>query len=148
MEYRLATKKDIPDLIEIRKRQLLDENQTPNIDLDQDIYNYFEKQFDSHRMIEWIVIDQGQIIATGALVLLQFLPSYTNKSGIKGYVTNMYTSPKYRGNKIATKILHKIVEEARKRNISTLILEASQMGKPVYQKFGFERAQGWMQLNL
>ena len=86
---------------------------------------------------EWICEDGGRIIATGAIIYYNFPPSYTNRGGLKGYVTNIYTDPDYRGRKIASKILEMLEKRMRERGVYRIWLEASVWGKPVYEKYGF-----------
>ncbi len=66
----------------------------------------------------------------------------------KGYITNMFTEEKYRGQGIATYLLKKLVVEAGKSGVSKLWLGASEMGKPVYKKFGFKETDEWLELNI
>lgn len=97
-----------------------------------------------------LVVEQehGKIIATGAIVIYEFPPTYTNSSGRKAYVTNMYTEEAFRGKGIATNLLKKLVEEARERDIKKMWLGASKLGRPVYKKFGFKETDEWMELEI
>ena len=92
--------------------------------------------------------EDGRIIATGAIIFMDFPPSFTNKTGKQGYIANMYTDPDFRGRGIASEILERLAKEARERHIHKLILYASKWGRPVYQKYGFRDAGAWMELKL
>lgn len=136
-------------LIHLRKKQLVDEGYEPNQDIDRELHDFFHNKMSDGSLIEWIVEDHGEIIATGAIIFYEFPPSYTNKSGKKAYITNMYTKENYRGQGIATKLLTKLVEEARIAGVSKIWLGASILGKPVYQKFGFQETKDdWMEFIL
>lgn len=50
---------------------------------------------------------------------------------------NMYTDPDYRRRGIARHTLELLVEEAKKKGISHISLEATDMGRPLYERFGF-----------
>ena len=106
------------------------------------------KKLAEEYLIQWIVEEQTEIIATGAIVIYDFPPSYTNKSGKKAYVTNMYTKNDYRGKGIATGLLTKLVDEAKSLGITKMWLGASKLGRPVYKKFGFKETDEWMELEL
>lgn len=99
-------------------------------------------------LVEWVGVDDEKIVATSAIIFYEFPPSYTDKMGIKGYVTNMYTAPEYRGRGIASSLLDKLVEEARARNVKDLWLGASKMGRPVYLKYGFEELNSWLDFEV
>ena len=45
MEYRIATEKDIDTLCELRKKQLIDEGTTPDINIDEELHGFFQKKF-------------------------------------------------------------------------------------------------------
>ncbi len=148
MLYRKANLQDIDSLVNIRKQQLVDEGIAPSIDIDDELTAYFNSVLNDGTLVEWIVEDENNIIATAAVAFYQFPPTYTNKTGKKGYITNMYTKDKYRGRGIATALLHKLVEEAKAKGISKLWLGASKMGRPVYEKFGFRETGGWLEMDL
>ena len=58
----------------------------------------------------------------------------------------MYTHPEYRRKGIAYKTLNLLVLNAKERGISHITLEATDMGRPLYEKFGFVKMQDEMQL--
>lgn len=74
------------------------------------------------------------------------MPTFHNPSGYKAYIMNMYTSPAYRRRGIAYKILDLLVNEARNKNISCISLEATDMGRPLYEKYGFKKMNSEMEL--
>ncbi|MDO4468023.1 MAG: GNAT family N-acetyltransferase [Bacillota bacterium] len=148
IQFRQANIEDIPVLVELRKLQLIDEGQCEHENIDAELLAYFTKQFEANTMVEWVAEDKHTIVATAAMTFIEFLPAFTNPSGIKGYVTNMYTSKEYRGRSLATKMLGKLMEEAKSRNVHTILFAASKMGEHVYKKFGFEKADEWMIYHL
>ena len=148
MLYRLAGEQDIPVLCQIRKQQLIDEGGTPVPGTDEELFRYFTNKFADGSLVEWVLEEDGQIIATAAIAFMEFPPSYTNRTGLRGYITNMYTAPAYRGRGIAGGMLNRLKDEAVKRSVHSILLHASRLGKPVYQKFGFAEADQWMELKL
>ena len=148
INLRRALASEIPLLVELRKKQLVDEGTPLNTDADEYMEPFFEKHFADGSLVEWVAEEDGQVVATAAILFVEFPPAFTNPTGIRGYITNMYTSPDYRGKGIATSLLEKLMEEARARNIYMIFLGASKMGKPVYRKFGFEESSKWMDLHL
>ena len=61
------------------------------------------------------------------------MPTFHNTTGRKAYIMNMYTDPKYRHRGIAEKILKMLLKEIERRNIVEVTLEATDMGKPLYE---------------
>lgn len=148
MEYRKAAVEDIPELCRLRKQQLIDEGAEPDINIDDELVRYFSAKMGDDSLVEWLLTEDGSIIATAAIVFIEFPPSYTNRTGIMGYVANMYTSPDYRGRGIATSLLEKLVWEAKSRGVQKVCLIASKYGRPVYRRFGFSETDEWMEMDL
>lgn len=148
MIYQKAAPADIRQLVEIRKQQLIDEGINPDTNIDKELTDFFEQKMADGSLIEWIVKDNGEIIATAAILFYQFPPSFTNKTGWKGYITNMFTRDDYRKQGIANSLLEKLVEEARCRGIKKIWLGASKLGRPVYEKFGFRQTEEWLEMDI
>ncbi|MGK3723205.1 GNAT family N-acetyltransferase [Priestia megaterium] len=148
MKFRKATANETDQLIYLRKKQLVDEGIEPNQEIDTELKEFFTNKMSDGSLVEWIVEDNDEIIATGAIVFYEFPPTYTNKSGKKAYITNMYTKESYRGQGIATKLLTKLVAEAKTAGIIKIWLGASKLGRPVYKKFGFKEADEWLELDI
>ena len=146
MKYRKATLKDIAQISEIRKKQLQDEGQKPSVNMDKELQQFFKDKMSSGDLIEWIAEDdEGTIIATSAIIFMDFPPSFTNPTGKRGYVANMYTSDEYRGQGIAGKLIKKLEAEARDRGVEMLFLHASDMGRKAYVKSGFTETDTFME---
>ncbi|MCM3567613.1 GNAT family N-acetyltransferase [Neobacillus mesonae] len=148
MNYRKATMNDIELLIDLRKKQLVDEGIDQNSDIDAELYYFFQKKLNEGSFIQWLVEENQEIIACGAVIFYDFPPSYTNKSGKKAYITNMFTKENFRGQGIATKLLSKLVDETKEAGITKIWLGASKLGRPVYKKFGFTEIDEWLELNF
>ncbi|GGH73173.1 ribosomal protein S18 acetylase RimI-like enzyme [Pullulanibacillus pueri] len=145
MNYRRATINDIDTLIALRKKQLVDEGIEPCINIDSELHLFFKNKLSDESLIQWVVEDNEEMIACGAVMFYEFPPSYTNQSGKKAYITNMYTKEAYRGRGIATRVLTKLVEEAKALGVMKIWLGASKLGRPVYEKFGFKAADEWLE---
>lgn len=145
MEYRVATAGDIGAMVRLRKK-LVEECGVPDQDTDGDLRAFFEKKLVDGSLVEWLCIEDGQAVASAAIMFYEFVPSRTNPSGLRGYVTNMYTAPEHRRKGIATLLLGKLVEEAKARGVQRLWLHATGMGQPVYLKFGFKETGGWLEM--
>lgn len=147
MFFRRATAGDIETLTALRKKQLIDEGISPT-DIDRELADFFRRKLSDGSLVEWVCTEHDTIVATGAIIFYDFPPSYINKSGVKGYITNMYTAPAYRGQGIATMMLQKLTEEAKLRQVENLWLGASKMGRPVYLAYGFQEADSFLELNI
>ena len=131
MHYRKAVIEDIEALCRLRKQQLIDKRIAPDTEIDEPLHRYFTEKRSDGSLVEWLLEDEGEIVATAAIVFMMFPPSYTNPTGMKGYITNMYTHPHYRKRGIASAMLKKLEEEAKSRGVNKIWLGASKAGRPV-----------------
>ncbi len=148
MEFRKAVPADIPDLCALRTLQLIDEGQNPRPDIRPHMEAYFQEVLTRDQLVEFLAVEGGQIAATGAVTFLPLPPSFSNPSGLTAYVTNMYTAPAFRGRGLASRMLGLLSEECRQRGVLRMLLAASNQGRGVYLRFGFQPADNWMELQL
>lgn len=59
---------------------------------------------------------------------------------------NMYTNPKYRRKGIAYQTLDMLIKDSKSKGISAISLEATDMGQPLYEKYGFVKMNNEMEL--
>lgn len=74
------------------------------------------------------------------------MPTYHNPSGKKAYIMNMYTIPEYRRRDIAIKTLDMLIKDTKNKGITSISLEATDMGRPLYEKYGFIKMNDEMEL--
>ncbi len=74
------------------------------------------------------------------------MPTYHNQTGKKAYIMNMYTNPAYRRKGIAYHTLEILVADAKNKGIDAISLEATEMGRPLYEEFGFVGMKDEMEL--
>ena len=94
----------------------------------------------------YLVYDKETFIGAGGVSFYQVMPTYHNPSGKIAYIMNMYTAPEYRRQGIAFHTLDLLVKAAKERGISQIALEAKDMGRPLYEKYGFVKMEDEMGL--
>lgn len=98
----------------------------------------------SHTAI--LVYDKDQIVGAGGISYFKVMPTYHNQTGKKAYIMNMYTNPAYRRKGIAYHTLEILVADAKNKGIDAISLEATEMGRPLYEEFGFVGMKDEMEL--
>jgi pyroglutamyl-peptidase len=96
----------------------------------------------------WVAEAQGELVACSGMVFYSRMPGMHGLSCREAYVMNMYTHPDYRRQGIASELLNRMIQFARSRNARRIWLRTTAMGKPVYEKIGFEPMESAMQLKL
>ena len=59
---------------------------------------------------------------------------------------NMYTHPTYRRKGIAAKTLDMLVNDIKNKGITAISLESTDMGRHLYEKYGFIKMNNEMEL--
>ena len=107
---------------------------------------YYERALSDGSHTAYLVYDGGKVIGTGGVSFFQVMPTYHNPTGEKAYIMNMYTDSAYRRRGIASQVLDLLVAETKKRGITAISLEATDMGRPLYEKYGFVSMNHEMEL--
>lgn len=115
-------------------------------EVERQSYLYYQKALSDGSHIAYLVFDESGCIGTGGVSFFQVMPTYHNPSGKKAYIMNMYTNPKYRRKGIAYKTLDMLIKEIKSKRISSISLEATDMGRPLYEKYGFVKMNSEMEL--
>ena len=108
---------------------------------------YYQASLANNSHVAYLVYDKETVIGTGGISYFQVMPTYHNPTGQKAYIMNMYTRPEYRRQGIAFKTLDLLVADARSRGISAISLEATDAGRPLYEKYGFIKMDNEMELH-
>lgn len=150
VKYLKANKEDIQILVDTRVNVLRVANKLEeNVDLSH-IYSssleYYQKYLETEEHIAYLVMDDEKCIGTGGISFYRVMPTCDNPTGWKAYIMNMFTDPLYRRRGIAKNLLDLLIAEANKRNISFITLEATEMGRFLYEKYGFKNMESEMEL--
>lgn len=154
--YKRATIEDIDILTKTRIEVLRAANRlSENVDMsevEKQSKKYYEKALYDDTHIAYLAFDsignENCYVGAGGVSYFQVMPTYHNPSGNKAYIMNMYTKPEYRRKGIALKTLNLLVEDAKSRGITAISLEATDMGRPLYEKYGFLKMKDEMELPI
>ena len=114
--------------------------------VEKETRDYYEKALRDGSHAAYLVFDSETFVGAGGISFYRVMPTFHNPSGYKAYIMNMYTKPDYRRQGIAFETLQLLVKDAKERGISEISLEATEAGKPLYEKFGFVKMNDEMEL--
>jgi GNAT superfamily N-acetyltransferase len=148
---RLAARNDLEVVSRHRARMFSDMGELP-----AELFESFLAQSKEtlHRMFErneyvgWLASphDAPEKIVSGAGVQLRDVPPHPQPdasgeidivSGRQAIIQNVYTEPDWRRRGLAMLLMKEIISWARKTGIDSLVLHASDEGRPLYEKLGF-----------
>lgn len=148
-KFRKATLEDIPLLLECRLALLhsaIGEGDANQWDfVAKQIKQYYQDAMLDDTHVAYLAFDGDVCIGTGGVCFYQILPTYYKPTGKKAYIINMYTSPEYRKQGVATQILDLLVKECLSRQATYISLETTNMGRSLYEKCGFAPLHSEMQ---
>lgn len=149
IEIRKAGAQDAALLTNLRRTVLIAANRLPQ-DADLSAIEapclvYFS---DEERQSTYLAWEGNQVVGVGSVDYHTEMPTGSNPTGKCAFLMNIYTDPAYRRQGIGARIVEKLIQDAKKRGVSSILLEATEMGAPFYGRMGFVPAQGYMRLNL
>lgn len=148
--YKKATIEDINFLtksrIEVLRAANKLEDDVDMAEVEAQSHDYYKKALSDGTHTAYLVFDGDRFIGAGGISYFRVMPTYHNVSGKKAYIMNMYTNPDYRRLGIAYKTLELLVADAKEKDVKTISLEATDMGRSLYEKFGFVKMNNEMEL--
>ena len=138
LEYKKATIEDLDLLTKTRVEVLRAANELPEdtdmSEVEKQSHDYYKKALVDGSHIAYLIFDGESFVGAGGVSFFQVMPTYHNPSGKKAYIMNMYTVSEYRRRGVAYQTLDKLVQEAK------------DMGRPLYEKYGFVKMDHEMEL--
>lgn len=148
--YRRATAEDLELLVRTRIEVLRAANELADtVDMsavEEQSRGYYREALESGEHVAYLVFDGETLAGAGGISFYRLLPTYHNPTGENAYIMNMYTRPAFRRRGIASRTLDLLVAAARERGVSRITLEATRMGRPLYEKYGFVELGDEMEL--
>lgn len=149
-EYKKATIADIDELVRTRIIVLRTANKLSNdVDMslvEKESYEYYKSALETGEHIAYLVYDNETFIGAGGVSFYKVMPTYHNPTGKKAYIMNVYTAPGYRRQGIAFHTLDLLVKDAKEQDMLQIALEATDMGRPLYERYGFVKMEDEMEL--
>ena len=144
IEYGLATKDDIDELIRLRIDYMKDDfgsvSEEERAGMEKQLPDYFARKLGSE-LIAFVARDKGKIVSVAYLHIIEMPANSILLTGLFGDVLSVYTEPEYRGQGLCTKLMQDLVEYGRNRGLGRIDLLATDEGYPIYEKVGFKETE-------
>lgn len=102
---------------------------------------WLRRALSRRRLVAWVATGRdGEPAGSGCLWFVEAQPRPRELAPLEPYLLSMYTHPAYRGRGIASAIVQAASTLARRRGYGRVTLHASEAGRPVYRRLGFERS--------
>ena len=99
--------------------------------------DYLPKHIADGTFIGIVAEEAGEVLGVAFLALAEKPANPAFITGKTGTILNVLTFPQHRRQGIATKVICRIMDEAKRCGVSNLDLSATESGRPLYEKLGF-----------
>ena len=147
VEIRIATKDDIELLMSSRLEMLKVVNNLPaDYEYSEEIVRESRDYFLNGDHITVLAIDDGKVIGCASMSFMWIMPTFSHPTGRRAHLMNVYTRSEYRRQGIARKMVNMLIDETWKRGATEISLDATTMGRPLYESLGFTNSTEGMVL--
>lgn len=149
-----ATIHDIPTLTKHHCEMFVEiwENNDESItvetlnEIEKSYADKLKKQLGDGSCTVWIVKNYNEIVASGGITVCSFVPTPIAPSSEIAFFHSLYTEKMYRKNNCANLIMEKAIQHCKDIGINRILLTASNAGRPIYEKIGFEAVEDMMRM--
>ncbi|ATW27963.1 GNAT family N-acetyltransferase [Candidatus Formimonas warabiya] len=106
--------------------------------------NYYASNFPNGSCYSFIALDDETAVGTAVVSCYYDCPTPHNPTGRSAVLTGMYILPAYRQKGVGFKLLEKIMSHTQSLGYLRVTLTATEEGKRLYSKFGFQPVEGEM----
>lgn len=142
-EFRIrkATVEDVVELVRQRRALLGETDQVDDAAMtamEKAARPYFERAIPERSFHAWLAeTPEGVAIGGGAVVVTAHPPSAHEPYPRRAHILNVYVEPSHRRRGVAQLVMDAILEWCRSEGFSRVTLNASQQGRPLYERLGF-----------
>jgi GNAT superfamily N-acetyltransferase len=147
---RVATEADLPTLVRHRDAMWVEMGRLAPGEADPTSKAYGEwlgARMERGTLTAFVAEEGGQVLASGGVWIQEVQPRPGHPCTQWGYILSVYTEPFARGRGLAKAIVQACIAKAKEAGCTRATLHASEAGRPLYEKFGFERTdEMWLDL--
>lgn len=96
----------------------------------------------------WLATDEGAVMGVVTMLILDLVPRPEDRSGLEGYIVNMYVDRAHRRRGVGKALLGQCLVAATEIGLRQLLLYATDDGRSLYTGAGFVMNLNWMELSL
>ncbi len=152
MDFRIATESDLDALAQMRWDFRLEESPgTPAHDRQSflEACSAFLRQgLASQRWVYWVAVCEGTIVSHIFVQRIDKVPKPNRLNDGFGYVTNVYTTPAYRGRGIGSELMARVIQWAKAQDLECLLVGPSDASVRFYERAGFRWNEDLMQYTI
>ena len=153
LHIRRAVRADLPIVLDLRlafDRELLGGDLPPDRvgPHRSQVADYLATHVDGETYRVFVAEDGGRIVGMGGLVVVDRPPHARSRRSGEGFIVNVYTLPRWRGNGVGRAIMEALVADARRLRLRRVYLRTSDEGRALYEGMGFRDPGNYLSFDL
>ena len=147
--YRKTTKADMKILMKLRLEMLREVNGlSGEYEYDENFIFESRRYFESGEQTTVIASDGETLVGCASLSYTWIMPTFSHPTGNRAHLMNVYTRADYRRRGISKKMVEILIDEAKRNGVTEISLDATEMGRPLYESLGFKASDSCMVMDL
>ena len=137
--YKITTPSDIELLMESRLTMLREVNSlSPDYQFSDEFVDFSREYFLNGDQTTVLAFDGDIVVGCASISYITIMPTFSHPSGKRAHLMNVYTAPSIRGQGVAKKMVTMLIDEAWAKGATEISLDATTMGRPLYERLGFK----------
>lgn len=147
--YRKTTKADMKILMKLRLEMLREVNGlSGEYEYDENFISESRRYFESGEQTTVIASDGETLVGCASLSYTWNMPTFSHPTGNRAHLMNVYTRADYRRRGISKKMVEILIDEAKENGVTEISLDATEIGRPLYESLGFKASDSCMVMDL
>ena len=147
--YRKTTKADMKILMKLRLEMLREVNGlSGEYEYDENFIFESRRYFESGEQTTVIASDGETLVGCASLSYTWIMPTFSHPTGNRAHLMNVYTRADYRRRGISKKMVEILIDEAKENGVTEISLDATEMGRPLYESLGSKASDSCMVMDL
>lgn len=146
-----ATKDNLEAMIQSRYETMKKvSNLNDDYEFCDDFKNYTKEYFLKGNQTTVLAIDDTnmKVVGNASICYIDLLPTFSHPNGKRSHLMNVYVQKNFRHQKIASKMVSFLIEEAKAKGVTEISLDATDDGRHLYETLGFIKNEAGMILHL
>jgi GNAT superfamily N-acetyltransferase len=145
--FKIATNDDIELLMSSRLEMLKVVNNLPqDYEYTDEIVSESRDYFLNGDQVTVLALDGDVVAGCASMSFMRIMPTFSHPTGKRAHLMNVYTRSEYRRQGIAREMVNMLIDETWKRGATEISLDATKMGRPLYESLGFTNSTECMVL--
>ena len=149
IEYIKTTKDDMELLMKVRLEMLREVNHLPDEYVyDEVLVKESRKYFEEGEQSTVLAFDGEEVVGCASLSYIWIMPTYSHPTGKRAHLMNVYTKKDHRRMGISKKMVETLINEAKEYGVTEISLDATEMGRPLYEARGLVASSSGMVMEI